>query len=54
MSGSQDRSQPIRHDRTVLRPADHMAFFGALDRPAAPTSNLKTAAERHRKTVVSR
>ena len=42
------------HERTVLQPADHAAFFAALDHPPAPTETLKAAALRHRNTVESR
>ncbi len=42
------------HERTVLQPADHGAFFAALDSPPAPTEALRLAFERHRKTVDSR
>ena len=42
------------HERTVLQPVDHAAFFTALDAPPAPTERLRAAAERHRKTVESR
>ena len=31
------------HDRTVLQPVDHEAFFAALDAPAAPTEALRAA-----------
>ncbi len=42
------------HERTVLRPLDHAAFFAALDHPPAPTDALKAALARHRNTVESR
>jgi uncharacterized protein (DUF1778 family) len=42
------------HERTVLQPVDHAAFFAALDGPPAPTEKLKAAFARHRKTVASR
>jgi uncharacterized protein (DUF1778 family) len=42
------------HERTVLQPVDHAAFFSALDRPPEPTETLKAAVARHRKTVESR
>lgn len=41
------------HERTVLQPVDHEAFFAALDTPAAPTDALRLAFRRHGKTVVS-
>ena len=41
------------HERTILQPVDHAAFFGALDNPAPPTDHLRAAFERHRKTVTS-
>lgn len=41
------------HERTVLQPVDHDAFFAALDTPAVPTDALRSAFRRHRKTVVS-
>jgi uncharacterized protein (DUF1778 family) len=42
------------HERTALQPADHVAFFAALDAPPAPTKALRAAFRRHRKTVVSK
>lgn len=42
------------HERTVLQPVDHAAFFTALDNPPAPTDRLTKAFDRHRKTIVSR
>jgi uncharacterized protein (DUF1778 family) len=42
------------HERTTLQPADHQAFFGALDKPPAPTEQLRAAFARHKTTVVSR
>lgn len=42
------------HERTVLQPVDHAAFFAALDSPPAPTQALRNAFRRHRQTVVSR
>jgi uncharacterized protein (DUF1778 family) len=42
------------HERTALQPADHAAFFAALDKPPAPTEALRAAFRRHRKTVVSK
>jgi uncharacterized protein (DUF1778 family) len=42
------------HERTVLQPVDHAAFFAALDQPPAPTAKLKAAVARHRTTVESR
>jgi uncharacterized protein (DUF1778 family) len=35
------------HERTRLDPADHMAFFAALDAPAEPNAKLREAFERH-------
>jgi uncharacterized protein (DUF1778 family) len=42
------------HERTFLQPADHAAFFDALDNPPEPTDRLKAAFKRHRETVVSK
>jgi uncharacterized protein (DUF1778 family) len=42
------------HERTVLQPADHAAFFAALDAPASPTDNLRNAFLRHRQTTESK
>ena len=42
------------HERTGLQPADHRAFFAALDTPAAPTDRLQEAFASHRETIVSR
>lgn len=41
------------HERTVLQPVDHAAFFAALDTPPQPTEALRAAFRRHRETVVS-
>lgn len=42
------------HERTALTPADHAAFFTALDNPPAPTPRLLAAVERHKRTIVSK
>jgi len=42
------------HERTMLQPVDHAAFFAALDAPPAPVAKLRTARDRHRKTIVSK
>ncbi|NMA98365.1 MAG: DUF1778 domain-containing protein [Phyllobacteriaceae bacterium] len=42
------------HERTVLQPVDHAAFFSALDNPPEATDRLKAAFERHRTTTVSK
>ncbi len=42
------------HEQTALSPADHQAFFDALDTPSAPTDALRAAFARHAATVVSR
>src|SRR5690606_35527195 len=42
------------HERTMLAPADHAAFFSALDNPPAPAAKLRDAFTRHRSRVVSR
>lgn len=42
------------HERTLLQPVDHEAFFAALDAPPAPTEALRRAFRRHRETVVSK
>lgn len=42
------------HERTVLAPLDHAAFFCAMDAPPAPTDKLRAAFVRHRETVASR
>ncbi|QKK33138.1 DUF1778 domain-containing protein (plasmid) [Rhizobium indicum] len=42
------------HERTLLQPADHAAFFAALDNPPEPTDSLKAAFKRHSETVVSK
>jgi uncharacterized protein (DUF1778 family) len=36
------------HERTILEPVDHAAFFDALDTPPEPTDALRAAFERHR------
>ena len=42
------------HERTLLQPVDHTAFFAALDNPPAPTEKLRAAFRRHRETIASR
>ncbi|MDR6818921.1 uncharacterized protein (DUF1778 family) [Neorhizobium sp. 2083] len=42
------------HEVTLLQPADHKAFFEALDNPPAPTQKLQEAFRRHGETVVSK
>lgn len=42
------------HERTVLKPVDHAAFFAALDAPPASTDKLRAAFERHTETIASR
>lgn len=42
------------HERTVLQPVDHEAFFAAIDSPPAPAKRLRDAFRRHKKTVESR
>ncbi len=42
------------HERTVLQPTDHAAFFAALDNPPEPTDRLNAAFKRHSETVVSK
>lgn len=42
------------HERTALQPADHEAFFSALDTSPEPTEALRAAFRRHRETVVSK
>ena len=44
----------VAHERTVLQPVDHAAFFSALDNPPEATDRLKAAFERHRTTIVSK
>ncbi|ORE97998.1 DUF1778 domain-containing protein [Aurantimonas sp. 22II-16-19i] len=41
------------HERTTLMPADHAAFFSALDNPPEPTDALRAAFSRYRATVDS-
>lgn len=41
-------------ERTCLTPADHEAFFSALDNPPEPTEKLREAFDRHTRTVVSK
>jgi len=41
------------HERTVLQPEDHAAFFEALDNPPAPTGALRAAARQYRRRVAS-
>ncbi|MBP0615685.1 DUF1778 domain-containing protein [Jiella mangrovi] len=42
------------HEVTRLTPADHAAFFEALDNPPEPTEALRAAFSRYRDTVDSR
>jgi len=42
------------HERTVLQPVDHAAFFAVLDKPPSPTDQLRAAFDRHKATIVSR
>jgi len=42
------------HERTMLQPVDHEAFFAALDNPPAPTDKLRAAFARHRETIASK
>jgi uncharacterized protein (DUF1778 family) len=42
------------HERTLLQPIDHAAFFAALDNPPEPAESLKAAFKRHIETVVSK
>jgi len=42
------------HEHMMLEPVDHMAFFAALDRPAAPTDKLRAAFARHGETIESK
>lgn len=35
------------HERTVLAPEDHEAFFTALDSPAPPTEYMRKAFQRY-------
>lgn len=42
------------HERTMLQPVDHEAFFAALDNPPAPTDKLRGAVTRHRETITSK
>lgn len=42
------------YERTMLAPADHAAFFAALDNPPAPAVKLREAFARHRLRVASK
>lgn len=42
------------HERTMLKPVDHAAFFVALDTPPQPTEKLKGAFARHKSRVLSK
>lgn len=42
------------HERTVLQPVDHTAFFSALDNPAKPTVELRDAFARHQSRIVAK
>jgi uncharacterized protein (DUF1778 family) len=42
------------HERTTLQPADHAAFFSALDNPPGATDKLRAAFDRHNATIASK
>ena len=42
------------HERTMLKPVDHEAFFSALDNPPAPSDKLRAAFARHRETIAGK
>lgn len=42
------------HERTLLEPVDHTAFFGALDTPPKATPKLRDAFARHQRRVLSK
>lgn len=42
------------HERTMLQPVDHQAFFAALDTPPAPTDRLRAAFARHHEATGGR
>ncbi len=42
------------HERTLLQPIDHDAFFGALDNPRSPTDALRKAFASHKSRVISK
>lgn len=42
------------HERTLLQPADHEAFFAALDAPDEATPELREAFARYRTRVTAR
>jgi uncharacterized protein (DUF1778 family) len=42
----------INVGRTDLTAADHDRFFGALDKPSAPTKALRAAFRRHKDVVI--
>ena len=42
------------HERTLLDPADHLAFFAALDTPPEPSAKLRDAFERHATRIASK
>ena len=41
------------HERTLLQPMDHAAFFETLDNPPEPAEPLRNAFTRHRSRVRS-
>lgn len=56
MSAAYKAAQDVirAHETTLLSPADHAAFFDALDNPPPPTDRLREAFERHKARVTSR
>lgn len=41
------------HERTMLQPVDHAAFFAALEHPPAPNDKMRAAVKRHKATITS-
>lgn len=42
------------HERTILEPVDHAAFFAVLDKPPKPTKKLRDAFARHQTRIASK
>ena len=42
------------HERTLLQPSDHAAFFEALDNPPAPSEKLRDAFAQHKAAIAAK
>jgi len=42
------------HERTMLEPIDHAAFFAALEKPSRPAKKLREAFAHHHARIISK